>query len=51
VTEKAAGLGIGLSYYHQRFTLSGTIGVSLIQNDRLRIGDPVAQLRIDLKTW
>lgn len=50
-TEKAAGLGLGLSYYHQRFTLSGTIGVSLIQNDRLRIGDPVAQLRLDLKTW
>lgn len=51
VTEKAAGLGFGLSYYHQRFTLSGTIGLSLIQNDRLRIGDPVAQLRLDLKTW
>ena len=50
-TEKAAGLGFGLSYYHQRFTLSGTIGVPLIRNDRLRIGDPVAQLRLDLKTW
>ncbi|MDX5402825.1 MAG: hypothetical protein LPK02_11575 [Rhodobacterales bacterium] len=51
MTEKAAGLGLGLSCCHDRSTLSGTIGVSLIQNDRLRIGDPVAQLHLDPKTW
>ncbi|WP_417260172.1 ShlB/FhaC/HecB family hemolysin secretion/activation protein [Celeribacter sp.] len=51
VTEKAAGFGLGFSYYHKRFTLSGTVGVPLIQDNRFDIGDPVIQLRMDVKTW
>ncbi|WOI35376.1 ShlB/FhaC/HecB family hemolysin secretion/activation protein (plasmid) [Tritonibacter scottomollicae] len=51
VTEKAAGFGLGLSYYHKRFTLSGTVGVPLIQDNRFDVGDPVVQLRMDVKTW
>ncbi|RUS63657.1 ShlB/FhaC/HecB family hemolysin secretion/activation protein [Pseudorhodobacter sp. E13] len=51
VTEKAAGFGIGLSYYHKRFTLSGTVGVPLIEGNSFGIGDPVVQIRADVKTW
>ena len=51
VTEKAAGFGLGLSYYHKRFTLSGTVGVPLIQDNRFDVGDPVLQLRMDVETW
>jgi hemolysin activation/secretion protein len=51
VSEKVAGLGFGLSYYHKRFTLSGTVGVPLIQDNSFDIGDPVFQARMDLKTW
>jgi hemolysin activation/secretion protein len=51
VTEKAAGFGLGLSYYHKRFTLSGTVGVPLIEDNSFGIGDPVFQVRMDVKTW
>lgn len=51
VTEKAAGFGIGVSYYHKRFTLSGTVGVPLIDDNSFGIGDPVVQVRMDVKTW
>jgi hemolysin activation/secretion protein len=51
VTEKAAGFGLGLSYYHKRFTLSGTLGVPLIEDNSFGIGDPVIQVRMDVKTW
>lgn len=51
VTEKAAGFGLGLSYYHERFTLSGVVGVPLFEDGKLGIGDPVVQIRMDLKTW
>lgn len=51
VIERAAGIGLGLSYYNKRFTLSGTIGVPLIQNNRFDVGKPVLQLRMDMKTW
>lgn len=51
VTEKAAGFGLGLSYYHKRFTLSGTVGVPLIEDNSFSLGDPVFQVRMDVKTW
>lgn len=51
VTEKAAGFGLGLSYYHKRFTLSGTVGVPLIGDNSFSLGDPVFQIRMDMKTW
>jgi hemolysin activation/secretion protein len=50
-TEKAAGFGMGLSWYHDRFTLSGTLGVPLVEGNRLAVGDPVLQLRLDAKGW
>ena len=50
-TEKAAGFGLGLSYYHKRFTLSGIFGAPLMENNSFDIGDPVAQIRIDLKSF
>jgi hemolysin activation/secretion protein len=50
-TEKAAGFGMGLSWYHDRFTLSGTLGMPLVEGDRLDVGDPVLQLRLDAKAW
>jgi len=51
VTEKAAGFGIRVSYYHKRFTLSGTVGVPLIEDNNFGISDPVVQIRMDLKAW
>jgi hemolysin activation/secretion protein len=50
-TEKAAGFGLGLSFYHDSFTLSGTVGVPLIEDNSFEIGDPVFQVRMDVKTW
>ncbi len=51
VTEKAAGFGVGLSYYHKRLTLSGVIGMPLVEGDKFSVGDPVVQVRMDVKTW
>ena len=51
VTEKAAGFGVGMSYYHDRFTFSGVIGAPLIQNNILDIGKPIVQIRVEMKTW
>lgn len=51
VTGKAAGFGVGLSWYHKRLTLAGTLGVPLVQGSRSNIGSPVVQLRMDVKTW
>lgn len=50
-TESAAGMGFGVSYAHERFTLSGTVGVPLVDNNEFEVGDPVFQFRIDAKTW
>lgn len=51
VTEKAAGLGVGVSYYTNRITFSGAVGVPLIEEGSLELGDPVVQVRVDLKAW
>lgn len=51
VTEKAAGFGLGVSFYHKRLTLSGAIALPLIEGDRFHIGAPVFQARMDMKTW
>ena len=51
VTEKAASIGFGLSYYHEKYTLSGIFGAPLIEDNEFDFGNPVAQIRVDLKTW
>lgn len=51
VREKAAGVGLGLSYYHKNFTLSGLIGVPLIKDNRFGEGAALFQVRVDMKTW
>jgi hypothetical protein len=42
---------MGLSWYYDRFPLSGTLGVPLVVGDRLAVGDPVLQLLLDAKAW
>lgn len=49
--ETAAGAGVGLSYYHDHFTLSGVVGLPLVTGPTAPRGKPVAQLRVDVKTW
>gem|GEM_PF-5274149 len=49
--QGAAGLGLGFSYYHNRFTASGLIGVPLVKNGRLDIGKPILQIRVEVKAW
>lgn len=51
ITERAAGLGFGLSFYHKRLTLSGTVGVPLVNKGAFDVGRPTMQIRMDLKTW
>lgn len=50
-TEKAAGFGIGMSYYHKQFTLSGIVGAPLMRDNKYDIGSPVVQIRLDLKVF
>jgi hypothetical protein len=49
--EEAAGMGLGFSYYHNRFTASGLIGVPLVDNGRLDVGKPILQIRVEMKAW
>lgn len=45
----AASVGIGLSYYTDRFTIAAIYGVPLIGNDGFPSGEGVFQVRLDLK--
>lgn len=48
----AAGAGFGLSWQYGRATASGIIAIPLIdRNETIRIGAPVIQIRLDVKTW
>ena len=49
--EKIAGVGVGFSYYHKRFTLSGIVGVPLVERGQLDVGKPIGQIRIDLTVF
>lgn len=51
VTETAAGLGAGASWYGERVTASALIGVPLLEDGDLKPGDPLVQLRVDVKAW
>ena len=50
-STKAAGTGFGASYYAKRYTLSGLIGVPLVENNDVGLGDPVIQVRMDFKLF
>lgn len=51
-TTSAAGLGLGVSWYFEKVTASGIIGVPLVDaQNRVRSGEPIAQIRLDLKAW
>lgn len=50
-TEAAAGFGIGASWYGKRLTASALVGVPLVEDNDLELGDPVMQVRMDVKAW
>ena len=51
-TSSAAGIGVGVSWYFDNVTASGLVGIPLIDKKNwFRSGEPVAQIRLDLKTW
>lgn len=51
-TSSAAGVGLGVSWYFDNVTTSGLVGIPFTdKNNRFRLGEPVAQIRLDLKTW
>ncbi|MDO5658157.1 MAG: ShlB/FhaC/HecB family hemolysin secretion/activation protein [Paracoccus sp. (in: a-proteobacteria)] len=47
----AAGLGIGASWYGERLTAQALLAVPLIEDNDIRLGDPLFQLRVDVKAW
>ena len=49
--ETAAGAGLGLSWFADRVTLGALIGVPLMDENRTKIGDPLVQVRLDVKGW
>jgi hemolysin activation/secretion protein len=49
--EGAAGLGIGVIWSHAPFNVTGIVAVPLLEGDDLRVGDPVLQVRVDVKGW
>ena len=49
--ETAASAGVGLSWFHDRFTLGAQLGVPLVHGNRLVSGDPLFQVRLDVKAW
>jgi hypothetical protein len=50
--ESAAGAGIGLTWYHDYFTLSGTVAMPLVTDGPLGLDrDAIVQVRLDAKTW
>lgn len=47
-----AGLGLGPSWHFNKVSALGIIGLPLIQADNtFDPGKPLAQIRLDLKTW
>ncbi|WP_339110153.1 ShlB/FhaC/HecB family hemolysin secretion/activation protein [Thioclava sp. GXIMD4216] len=49
--ETAAGAGLGISWFSDRITLGGLIGVPMIDENHVKIGDPLMQVRLDVKGW
>lgn len=50
-TERAAGLGIGASWYGERANASALFGMPLIDGGGVKAGDPLVQVRLDVKAW
>lgn len=51
LTERAAGLGIGASWYGERANASALFGMPLIDGGGVKAGDPLLQVRLDVKAW
>lgn len=49
--EGAAGLGVGVIWSGQPYNVTGIVAVPLLDGRDLRVGDPVLQVRVDLKGW
>jgi hemolysin activation/secretion protein len=50
-TKTAAGFGLGISYAHRRFNVSGTVGFPVVEDAEVGVGEPIFQLRVDAKAW
>jgi hemolysin activation/secretion protein len=49
--EGAAGLGIGVVWLKEPFNVTGILAVPLLDGQDLRVGDPLLQVRVDVKGW
>lgn len=49
--EGAAGLGVGVIWSRDQFNVTGIVAVPLVDGKGLRVGDPVVQLRVEVKGW
>ena len=49
--EGAAGLGVGVIWSQGLFNVTGIVAVPVLEGRDLRVGDPVVQLRVDVKGW
>jgi hypothetical protein len=47
----AAGLGVGVIWSSTPFNVTGIVAVPLLDGEDLRVGDPVLQVRVDVKGW
>lgn len=50
-TGRAVGIGIGASWSWARLNASALLGVPLIDGSGAKAGDPLLQLRLDMKAW
>lgn len=51
VTERAAGFGLGMAYYNGPVTFTAVIGTPLVEDNDWGLGDPVVELRLDVKVF
>jgi hemolysin activation/secretion protein len=49
--EGAAGVGVGVIWSSAPFNVRGIVAVPLLEGQDLRVGDPVLQVRVDVKGW
>jgi hemolysin activation/secretion protein len=49
--EGAAGVGVGVIWSRAPFNVTGIVAVPLLEGEDLRVGDPVLQVRLDVKGW
>jgi hemolysin activation/secretion protein len=49
--EGAAGMGIGVIWSEEPLNVAKIVAVPLLDDQDLRVGDPVVQVRVDVKGW